>query len=295
MSERLNHTPVLGWILRILEFPGLGDCYQVKGHGTVWVKYLFLGNVGVPACVILGCVLHLMLDVDFFLVCYFGNQVLFICDPIVVLPCDPRNGVGQLCTSPWRATLLRPLYFLCVSPNTSIVLTGASAMACSASFFSSAPPSPRSHAFRARKKKKTDRDRVKQCLASFARDSIAAGPSGVPYLFLHFPEGDTLNRETLASSLEFAQREASGLACWCLHVLWRCCVWLVACYVGGPQVCCLFVESGVEYKFFVRAVLVVCLVCLHSVRSWTPWCAVHRNHRSLFLSSLWVFFVAIVS
>lgn len=53
----------------------------------------------------------------------------------------------------------------------------------------------------------TDRDRVKQCLASFAKDSLSAGPSGVPYLFLHFPEGDTVNRETLASSLEFAKRE----------------------------------------------------------------------------------------
>ncbi|CAM9237592.1 unnamed protein product [Pylaiella littoralis] len=51
-----------------------------------------------------------------------------------------------------------------------------------------------------------DRDRVKQSLASFARDSVSAGPS-VPYLFLHFPEGDALNRDTLASSLEFAQRE----------------------------------------------------------------------------------------
>lgn len=55
--------------------------------------------------------------------------------------------------------------------------------------------------------KQGDRDRVKQSLASFARDSVTAGPSGVPYLFLHFPEGDTLNRDTLASSLEFAKRE----------------------------------------------------------------------------------------
>lgn len=30
VSERLNNTPVFGWILKILEFPGLGDCYQVK-------------------------------------------------------------------------------------------------------------------------------------------------------------------------------------------------------------------------------------------------------------------------
>ncbi|CAM9308114.1 unnamed protein product [Ectocarpus sp. 12 AP-2014] len=81
VSQRLNNTPVLGWILRMLEFPGLGDCYQ------------------------------------------------------------------------------------------------------------------------------EDRDRVKKSLASFARDSVSAGPSGVPYMFLHFPEGGTLNRETLASSLEFAQRE----------------------------------------------------------------------------------------
>lgn len=29
VSERLNHIPLLGWILRILEFPDLGDCYQV--------------------------------------------------------------------------------------------------------------------------------------------------------------------------------------------------------------------------------------------------------------------------
>ncbi|CAM9476529.1 unnamed protein product, partial [Sphacelaria rigidula] len=53
----------------------------------------------------------------------------------------------------------------------------------------------------------TDRDRVRQCLASFAKDSISAGPSEVPYLFLHFPEGDTVCRETLATSLEFAKRE----------------------------------------------------------------------------------------
>lgn len=30
VSQRLNNTPVLGWILRMLEFPGLGDCYQVR-------------------------------------------------------------------------------------------------------------------------------------------------------------------------------------------------------------------------------------------------------------------------
>lgn len=29
-------------------------------------------------------------------------------------------------------------------------------------------------------------------------------------MFLHFPEGDTLNRDTLASSLEFAKREVGG-------------------------------------------------------------------------------------
>lgn len=32
VSERLNNTPILGWILRILEFPGLGDCYQVHAR-----------------------------------------------------------------------------------------------------------------------------------------------------------------------------------------------------------------------------------------------------------------------
>lgn len=51
---------------------------------------------------------------------------------------------------------------------------------------------------------------MKKSVASFGRDSVSAGPSGVPYLFLHFPEGDTLNRDTLASSLEFAKREV----CW---------------------------------------------------------------------------------
>jgi len=30
VSERAKDTPVLGWILKILEFPGLGDCYQVS-------------------------------------------------------------------------------------------------------------------------------------------------------------------------------------------------------------------------------------------------------------------------
>lgn len=53
---------------------------------------------------------------------------------------------------------------------------------------------------------------MKHCLSSFAKDSVSAGPSGVPYMFLHFPEGDTLNRETLASSLEFAKREV-GVSC----------------------------------------------------------------------------------
>lgn len=59
---------------------------------------------------------------------------------------------------------------------------------------------------------KTNRDRVTRCLASFARDSVLAGSSGVPYIFLHFPEGDTLNQESLARSLEFARREASRLS-----------------------------------------------------------------------------------
>lgn len=30
VSEQLNNTPMLGWILRMLEFPGLGECYQVN-------------------------------------------------------------------------------------------------------------------------------------------------------------------------------------------------------------------------------------------------------------------------
>lgn len=62
---------------------------------------------------------------------------------------------------------------------------------------------------------KGDRDRVKKSLASFGRDSVSAGPSGVPYMFLHFPEGDTLNRDTLASSLEFAKREVGAGGAWC--------------------------------------------------------------------------------
>lgn len=54
---------------------------------------------------------------------------------------------------------------------------------------------------------------MKKSLLSFGRDSVSAGPSGVPYLFLHFPEGDTLNQDTLASSLEFAKREVGAVLC----------------------------------------------------------------------------------
>lgn len=65
---------------------------------------------------------------------------------------------------------------------------------------------------------KADRDGLKQWLESFARESLQAGPSGVPYLFVHFPEGDLLNVETLANSLEFARREVrSRCRRWCLQ------------------------------------------------------------------------------
>lgn len=111
---------------------------------------------------------------------------------------------------------------------------------------------------------KGDRDRVKKSVASFGRDSVSAGPSGVPYLFLHFPEGDTLNRDTLASSLEFAKREvgdwtvsgqvgSSLLAspnrciggrmprsCWCSPLLK---VLLCACNPCERFVCCSITTS----------------------------------------------------
>ncbi|CAM9638056.1 unnamed protein product [Chrysoparadoxa australica] len=48
------------------------------------------------------------------------------------------------------------------------------------------------------------REELAELLASFATDSIS---SGVPYLFLQFPEGNEFHRESVASSLEFARKE----------------------------------------------------------------------------------------
>ncbi|CAM9990092.1 unnamed protein product, partial [Phaeothamnion confervicola] len=48
------------------------------------------------------------------------------------------------------------------------------------------------------------RDELRGALASFADDAVL---SGVPYLFLHFPEGESFSKKSLASSLEFAWRE----------------------------------------------------------------------------------------
>ncbi|CAM9168760.1 unnamed protein product [Choristocarpus tenellus] len=51
------------------------------------------------------------------------------------------------------------------------------------------------------------RDLLKQRLSSFAQDAASARPSVAPYLFLHFPEGETLSQDSLSNSLHFAQRE----------------------------------------------------------------------------------------
>lgn len=104
-------------------------------------------------------------------------------------------------------------------------------------------------------------------MASFARDSVLAGPSGVPYLFLHFPEGDTLNRETLTNSLEFARREARRRLSDTAVAVCCCFVFDFWCSFVCIFVCCFVIFAFVFSSFALYFVTLLCFasLCFHCV------------------------------